>query len=623
MRSLVLGAVCALLASSAFACSSANFNTADPTGDDSGGDESGGDSSVGTDTRPDGRVDETRPAEGGDTSAAPDGTHDDGVPDSGKVDSTVGVDTAVDTGGGGGDGTVVDTGAVPDTIVVVDTCVKNACGGCAVLSAAPGDACGACGKYACSADGESLTCADTPKNVCGGCSSIPSGRPGDACCVGGALACSADKESLACSGGGNACGGCTALAHDKGSGCGGVCGSAVYQCVDKDTTSCVDPLASAPAPGTACGSCGTRACNATGTAVVCNDPGLNACGGCGTLAGAPGGTCGECGTFVCSADKASVTCNDPGRNACGGCGVLAGAPGSLCTGCGAYACDPSKSSVSCAPPPVAIGTVCGQCNTGSYVCSSPQVTVCSDPLPSPAVGSACNDCGNYACNAPSGATAIVCVGGDANVSRCSVAHYGCDVPQCSATGVCSYPASDALCASDACTVDTCTGTVSGGVKSNGCAASSSPPIADCDAPTSGCQRQLRDGDGDGYTPYRTCSIGRGIDCNDGDPGVHPGADFQTSPATKGATYVATLTSSGTADAQAPQWDYNCDGISQKQYNLVGKCKKNTTGGCDVILNGWWASGVVGCGVTGLLLTDCMFDGVNCISSTTSTVQPCR
>jgi alpha-tubulin suppressor-like RCC1 family protein len=78
---------------------------------------------------------------------------------------------------------------------------------------------------------------------------------------------------------------------------------------------------------------------------------LNACGGCGTLAGVPGSTCGSCGTYACSADKTSVSCdNDPGFNACGGCGALDGVPGAKCGSCGAYVCNAEKTSVTCDHP---------------------------------------------------------------------------------------------------------------------------------------------------------------------------------------------------------------------------------------------------------------------------------
>jgi alpha-tubulin suppressor-like RCC1 family protein len=41
-----------------------------------------------------------------------------------------------------------------------DVCIPNGCGGCVVLSAEPGTACGQCGKYACSGAGGNVTCVD-------------------------------------------------------------------------------------------------------------------------------------------------------------------------------------------------------------------------------------------------------------------------------------------------------------------------------------------------------------------------------------------------------------------------------------------------------------------------------
>jgi alpha-tubulin suppressor-like RCC1 family protein len=41
-----------------------------------------------------------------------------------------------------------------------DVCVPNACGGCVVLSAKPGTACGQCGKYACGGAGGEVMCVD-------------------------------------------------------------------------------------------------------------------------------------------------------------------------------------------------------------------------------------------------------------------------------------------------------------------------------------------------------------------------------------------------------------------------------------------------------------------------------
>jgi formylglycine-generating enzyme required for sulfatase activity len=66
----------------------------------------------------------------------------------------------------------------------------NACGGCADLSAPPGASCGPCGEdvYACSADGESVSCSGATTNACGSCGELAN-TPGDACVGCGAEAC--------------------------------------------------------------------------------------------------------------------------------------------------------------------------------------------------------------------------------------------------------------------------------------------------------------------------------------------------------------------------------------------------------------------------------------------------
>ena len=157
--------------------------------------------------------------------------------------------------------------------------------------------------------------------------------------------------------------------------------------------------------------------------IGCKDPGLNACGGCGAIAGTPGGTCGcnNTYTFACSADKTSVACGDPGANACGGCGTLSAAPGAACGQCGAYACSADKTSVACSDPglnacggcgtlPAAPNAACGTC--GKEVCGSSKTTVsCSDPganacggcgALSAAPGASCGTCGTYVCSADKG-----------------------------------------------------------------------------------------------------------------------------------------------------------------------------------------------------------------------------
>lgn len=166
-----------------------------------------------------------------------------------------------------------------------DTCAPNACGGCTMLTNAPGTACGACGdgKWAC--DGANATK-----------------------CVG--------ARAL------NACGGCATLANALGTAC-GVCAGGTYVCNGVDATKCSDPVTTPP--GTACGTCGTSkyVCAPDGKSTVCSKPDdRNACGGCGTLAGVPATGCEGCGVWTCTTDKGSVFCK-----------AAATAPGTTCGTC--------------------------------------------------------------------------------------------------------------------------------------------------------------------------------------------------------------------------------------------------------------------------------------------------
>jgi hypothetical protein len=196
--------------------------------------------------------------------------------------------------------------------------------------------------------------------------------------------------------------------------------------VDAGLNACGGCGTLAQMPNATCGSCGKYVCNADNSAVMCMDPGLNACGGCGKIDVAPGTSCGSCGTYVCSADKSTTVCNGTNVNACGGCGTLAATPDSACGQCGKYVCSSDKASVSCSDPgknacggcgvlTAAPNSSCGRC--GKYVCSSDNASVtCSDPGANAcngcgtlagAPGSACGTCGTYACNA--GNTAVTCV----------------------------------------------------------------------------------------------------------------------------------------------------------------------------------------------------------------------
>lgn len=183
------------------------------------------------------------------------------------------------------DGTFADTPS--------DALEKNACGGTTALPTAPGESCGACGKFVCDASKESVHCEDAGKNVCGGCGAITQ-KLGDKCDACGRLVCKPDGSGLTClDPGKNPCGGCTALPGKPGDPCGGgTCGTGTLSCATSETYTCKGAV------------------------------GSNACGGCGTLVGTPGSACGGCGVYTCAADKNSVACNEatpaPGT-ACGTC----------------------------------------------------------------------------------------------------------------------------------------------------------------------------------------------------------------------------------------------------------------------------------------------------------------
>lgn len=248
----------------------------------------------------------------------------------------------------------------------------NACGGCAVLAAAPGSPCGRCNLDAYVCDGtDAVTCdGDTPVNSCGGCASLD-GRAGDPCgtCGSGELACDG-VNALTCTGdlgdaARNACGGCSTLAITPGASC-GRCGLDQYVCSGAESVVCDGDTAGnacggcgglANAPGASCGRCGLDeyVCSGTETTVCDGDTAINACGGCGTLANAPGASCGRCGLddYVCSGREATTCDGDTSINACGGCGTLS----------------------------PAVGTACGVCDGGSYTCNGREGTRCNDPSP--------------------------------------------------------------------------------------------------------------------------------------------------------------------------------------------------------------------------------------------------
>ncbi|MFH1810198.1 MAG: hypothetical protein ABIJ09_15740 [Pseudomonadota bacterium] len=119
-----------------------------------------------------------------------------------------------------------------------------------------------------------------------------------------------------------------------------------------------------PLYGDPCGDCGMYLCDLTG-ALVCIDPGRNACNVCGELdesAGRLGHPCGSCGQVQCTADGLATHCvGEHTPNACGGCepinpvdagspdAHLKGPPGASCSSCGSgtWRCTADLNDLAC------------------------------------------------------------------------------------------------------------------------------------------------------------------------------------------------------------------------------------------------------------------------------------
>jgi predicted small secreted protein len=277
----------------------------------------------------------------------------------------------------------------------------NACGGCtdiASIGRPLGAFCGECGVIEC-AGPESTECSDFGVTECGGCFLLPDNfEQGEPCgcggtwiCGGGIGECTLDGELL------NDCGGCESLADFPGDGC-GQCG--VVTCAGTEATVCDDsgvnvcggcePIEGEAFPGEACGDCQVWACDPDNNGLSCVSDGANACGTCEPLAAAPGFPCGECGVFTCTEDGLSVFCDEESFNACGGCGDLDGEPGDTCVrscGDGQYVCDALTGQTSCDAP---LNNACGGCseipenefpnlecdNCGEFVCNGFEDTIC-------------------------------------------------------------------------------------------------------------------------------------------------------------------------------------------------------------------------------------------------------
>ena len=219
-----------------------------------------------------------------------------------------GADNNDNNGRDGGDEQSMNNAGIDADADVPCTTPSNACGGCAELEGAPGEACGVCpaGRWACDGE-EAVVCEGGETNACGGCVALPGG-PGDPCgvCADGIYACRGNF--LICEGLGlNVCGGCETLDNELGESC-GVCDQGEFICSeDNESLTCTVPDAS------------------------------NSCGGCASLPMQVGEACGECGTGVATCvGEDEIECRGGARNSCGGCTTLPQTEGGLC-GCGSDA----------------------------------------------------------------------------------------------------------------------------------------------------------------------------------------------------------------------------------------------------------------------------------------------
>jgi len=215
--------------------------------------------------------------------------------------------------------------------------------------------------------------------------------------------------------------------------CGHACGTlphvkagAPVQCV---AGVCQVPASSCAAGFGHCTSGGDVACETA----------LNACGGCGSLAGAPGATCNACGNYVCSADKASVSC--------------VGTPGTP------ISCSANAPQTCSATGTLNTGTACSggtpTCSGGTCICGAGKTEYC----------------GNTMCCSPPVAnsnTSISCAAGTSCLIQCNPSFHACggltspcygnaDTLHCGSNCLdCTQPNATAICGGTQC-ANTCNG----------------------------------------------------------------------------------------------------------------------------------------------------------------------
>ncbi len=241
----------------------------------------------------------------------------------------------------------------------------------------------------------------------------------------------------------------------------------------------------------------------------------------------------------------------------------------------------------------------GCASAGTLACSDGNI--CTDDLCDPARGcvyppnaAPCDD-GN-ACTVGDVCARGVCTSGAPLV--CSDGNI-CTDDLCDPARGCVYPPNTAPCDDgDACTSpDVCAGGVCTGT---------------------GLRSWYLDEDGDGYgnALVVVCAATAPPGYAD-NPDDCCDADFRVNPA-QTSFFTVGYSCGGTP---LLRFDYNCDGVNERQYTVAGSCTPSGST-CDYV-PGWTASAVPACGASAAFLTNCRAMMGSCNEMTGPRIQGCR
>jgi cysteine-rich repeat protein len=230
------------------------------------------------------------------------------------------------------------------------------------------------------------------------------------------------------------------------------------------------------------------------------------------------------------------------------------------------------------------------------------------------------DCGTSADGTVCAATPrSICLKGTCSASRCGDGFAdkpageecddgnatngdGCDVDCTYSCASIAKPAKTCgggtFCVPKTCSVHTCV------VGASPCKAPSSCQTVTCDDATSSCPVALIDKDGDGHGPASSPVAAPCDDCDDTDVNTFPGQTLWfTTPRLAGG------------------FDYDCDGVEEKERPTIGECAPS--GGVCTFTPGWASGAVAGCGATDYYLTTCTPVSTACSYTTPKKTQGCH